>query len=431
MEGRGKPMIDPRDVTVVVQGPYHPDQTPACLASIARVLPGAEVILSAWKAGPPVPVGDLRADIVLLNEDPGAIDIHDVLSPEVERRTNITNTNLNRQIVSSRNGLALARRPYALKLRTDMTVEHTGFLDYAARFRDVPGPHKVFAERVVTTSARSPHRAFCFFVQDFCSFGRTDDMRRLWDAPLLPSRAELLALPVAERDARVLVPEQHILLSVLRQRLALPMRDALDRSPELIELTEQAIAGNLVCLDVRRFGVRTLKPSLAWVNEPGDIRYTWLWVLKASFAEYLSWCERHCDHDFTALIDGFRSEYEADTADIPLKNLLITEGGMLNPEALLWLGERAHREGRLEQASNAYGTLMRAGYDHHRLNYGVGVLHIQAGNPTAGVASIETALRKAPDFLPSYESLINYYRQVGDEANAARWQAELTQRRTS
>lgn len=426
------PAIDPREVSVVVQGPYHPEQTPACLASIARALPGAEVILSVWKAGPPVPVHELPAGTVLLNEDPGALDLHDVLSPEVERRTNIVVTNLNRQILSSRNGLALARRPYALKLRTDMTVEHTGFLDYAARFRGIPGPCRVFEERIVTTSARSPHRAFCFFVQDFCSFGLTADMRRLWDAPLLPPRDELLALPVAERDARVLVPEQHLLLSALRPGLAgspaAAMRSALDRTPELVELTEKAIAGNLVCLDVRRFGVRTLKPSLAWVNEPGDFRYTWLWVLKASFAEYLSWCERHCDHDFTPMIDAMRAEYEAEMADLPLKNLLVTDANTLNPEALLWLGEKAHREGRLEQAGNAYATLLRAGYDHHRLSYGIGVLQIQSGNPQSGVASLEAAARKAPDFLPCYESLVNYYRQIGDEAGIARWQEELRRR---
>lgn len=417
-------MIDPREVTVVVQGPWHPDQTPATLASIARALPGAEVVLSVWKAGPEFAAHAAGADTVLLNEDPGAVDIAGVLSPEVERRTNITNTNLNRQIVSTRNGLALARRPYALKLRTDMVLEHAGFLDHAARWQGIPGPLRALEERVVTTSARSPRRSFCFFVQDFCSFGRLDDMRRLWDIPLVPPRDALLALPQAERDARVLVPEQHILLSALRRRFELPMADALDSSPDLVEATEKAVAGNLVCLDVRRFGVRSLKPSLSWVNEPGDIRFTWLWILKASHAEFLSWCRRHCDHDFAPLVGAMGAEYGAELADVPVKDGLIVDGKALDAAALQAAGERMHREGRITPALNAYVTLLRAGMRSPRLLHHLGVAQVQSGDAAGGVANMELALRLQPDFLPACESLANHFRATGDAERADRWAAE-------
>lgn len=416
-----RPAISPRDVTVIVQGPWHPDQTPQVLDSVARVLPGAEVVLSVWKAGPDFAAHAAGADIVLLNEDPGAVNIAGVLSPEVERRTNITNTNLNRQIVSTRNGLALAGRPYALKLRTDMVLEHAGFLDHAARWRGIPGPLRALEERVVTTSARSPRRSFCFFVQDFCSFGRIGDMRRLWDIPLVPPRDALLALPPAERDARVLVPEQHILLSALRRRFELPMAGALDSSPDLIEASERAIAGNLVCLDVRRFGVRSLKPALGWVNEPGDIRFTWLWILKASHAEFLSWCRRHCDHDFTPLVAAMGAEYEAELADVPLKDRLIVGDKALDPRVLQEAGERVHREGRVVQARNAYITLMMAGVRNARLFHHLGVAQIQTGDAAGGVATLEEAHRLDPGFLPTCDSLAQHFRNAGDAERAARW----------
>jgi hypothetical protein len=414
-------MISPRDVSVIVQGPYHSDFTPECLASVARVLPGAQVVLSAWKGDPTPPPGEIQADVVLLNDDPGGVDLKDVLSPSLEYRTAIHYSNVNRQIASTRNGMALANRPYALKLRTDMALNSAGFLDLHSQYKDAPGPMRVFNNRIVTTNARSPRRSFAFFVQDFCSFGETDDMKIFWGCPLIPSRGDLLAMPQAERDARVLVPEQHFLLSAARRRHDIPLSDALDNSPALAELSEKFIAGNFVCADIRRFGARTLKPSLSWVNEAGNIRYTWLWILKASYAEFLTWCRRECDHDFGEIIRGVQEEFDSETADVSFKNLLITEGGRLNPEGLLWLGERSHREGRRDEALNAYVTLLRAGYAHHRLYYHLGVLQIQLGEGPLGVKSLLQAVETAPDFIPAYTALADYHAMAGRPEEAAEW----------
>jgi hypothetical protein len=356
-------MILPRDVSVVVQGPYHSDLTPRCLDSISAVLPGAEVILSVWRTGPMPPV-ELPVTTVVLNDDPGAVDLRGVLSPEVERRTNIAVTNVNRQIVSARNGIKLATRPYVLKLRTDMTVEDAGFLDVFERFRGVSGPLRVFGERIVATNARSPHRSYAFFVQDFTYFGTAEDMRLLWDCPLIPERAALLDLSLEEREARVLVPEQHFVLSALRHRYDIPLKNALHSTPEIRETAERAIAGNFACVDIRRFGVRTLKPSLGWVNEPGEIRYTWLWILKASTAEFLSWCDRHCGGSAAPLIASLGEEYGRDLAEVREKAELIFESGGLDPERLFSQGVRAQDEGRTDEAFNAYFTLLRAGYSN-------------------------------------------------------------------
>lgn len=417
-------MISPRDVSVIVQGPYHPEYTPQCLDGAARVLPGAQVILSVWKGDELPATANLRADAVLLNADPGGVDLKGVLSPLVEYRTAINFTNVNRQIETTRNGLDLARRPYALKLRTDMTLEHAGFLDLHAAFQDAPGPMRVFDGRITTTNARSPRRSFAWFVQDFCSFGRTDDMKTFWGCPHIPSREALLALPPAERDKLVLVPEQHFLISAARRRFDAPMASAVDSSPDIAAVAEKFIASNFVCADVRRFGVRTLKPSLSWVNEPGNIRYSWLWILKAGYAEFLSWCVRECDYDFTPMIEAMRAEYDAELADIAYKGVLVTEGGSLNPEGLLWLGEKSHREGRGDEALNAYVTLLRAGFNHHRLHYHLGVLQIQLGEGELGVKALLKAIELAPDFIPAYTALSDYYDMSGRGELAREWRAK-------
>lgn len=354
-------MIAARDIAVVVQGPWHPEQTPECLASLRRLMPGARIILSVWRGAPDFPAHRVEADAVVLNPDPGGVDLRGLLAPEIERGTAITTSNFNRQAASTLAGLRLADRPYALKLRTDMVLEHTGFLDYPDRFRNIPAPMAVFKERIITTNARSPRRSFAMFVQDFCSFGRTEDMETLWQADRHPSREALLALPREAREARVLVPEQQLVVSALRRNGPLSMDNALSNSLELAELTERAVASNFVCLDVRRFGVRTLKPSLAWVNEPTGYRLSWLWALKADYEEYLSWARRHCGVAVDDLIAACGDSYERAIADIAVKDRLLFAPNVLAPQALFEEAVRSFVDNRSDEALSGCITLHRAG----------------------------------------------------------------------
>ncbi len=354
-------MIAPRDVSVVVQGPWSPDQTPQALASVRAHLPGAQIVLSVWKQGPEFPAHAVDADTVLLNADPGAVDLRGLLHPDIEHRTATASSNFNRQANSTLAGLRLADRPYALKLRTDMVLEHAGFLAYPALFRGIPAPMRVFDERIVTTNARCPQRSFAMFVQDFCSFGRTEDMRLLWEAERHPSREALLAMPREEREERVLVPEQQLVVSALRRRHEVPMPNALAGGPALAELTERAVAGNFVCLDVRRFGVRTLKPSLDWVNSADAMRLSWLWILRAGYEEYLSWCRRHCGEAVDALIAACGDGYASAMEDVALKRRLVTGPNALAPQPLFDEALLCCLAGRGDDAMNGAITLHRAG----------------------------------------------------------------------
>ena len=50
--------IDPKEISVVIQGPLHLDQGPGiydCIESIKRHLPGAEIIVSTWLSEPALP----------------------------------------------------------------------------------------------------------------------------------------------------------------------------------------------------------------------------------------------------------------------------------------------------------------------------------------------------------------------------------------
>ena len=100
--------IKSKDISVVVQGAINSEVTPKCLESIRKYLPEAEIILSTWEGSDVV---RLDYDKLILNKDPGGADCS---------RDGKGINNCNRELVSTFEGLKLANRKYALKIRSDI-----------------------------------------------------------------------------------------------------------------------------------------------------------------------------------------------------------------------------------------------------------------------------------------------------------------------
>src|SRR5690242_7841279 len=102
--------VAPQDISFVIQGPVRAELADN-VGSIRALFPGAEIVLSTWQGKEP----DVEVDHVVVNQDPGATLWRD-------------NENTSRQIVSTRNGLLSASRPYAVKMRSDCVVTGDGFV---------------------------------------------------------------------------------------------------------------------------------------------------------------------------------------------------------------------------------------------------------------------------------------------------------------
>lgn len=189
-------LISGKNISVVVQGPIQRQDslTRRVLESVRTHLPDAELILSTWKGSD---VSGLNYDILLLNDDPGAIN---------------GNNNVNRQIVSTRNGLEKASRKYAMKLRTDTLLTGTGFLDAFERYPERRDDFKVFEHKIVipTLYTRNPLRvsfysglSFFFHPSDIFQFGLKTDLWSLWNIPLSTTFSRC-------------VPEQYIWITCLK-----------------------------------------------------------------------------------------------------------------------------------------------------------------------------------------------------------------------
>lgn len=175
-------MIPFSQISVVVQGPsLSPDGEllpglHRVLSSVRQYLPGAELILSTWNGSDAAAA--LNPDLLVMSPDPGGMRY---------RSGHAFENNVNRQIRSTLAGLRQATRPYALKLRSDLELTGTGFLDAAERFPARMGSHRVFQRRVVISSlftVNPQHGGITLFHPgDWVQFGLTADLLKLWKVP--------------------------------------------------------------------------------------------------------------------------------------------------------------------------------------------------------------------------------------------------------
>ncbi len=270
-------MIKSKDISVVVQGPIYKNETNICLKSIRKYLPGAEIILSTWQDSD---VSGLDYDVLLLNQDPG-------FTYTTKERT-IAN-NCNRQIVSTKNGLKVASRKYALKIRTDFEIVNTNFIKYFGKFKKYNESYKFLKERVVQGNAfvRDPELKWKAVLHpaDWWWFGLTEDLLDIYDIRLQ-----------TEKDTNYFddgllwqfPPEQYIWIEFLKKHgLDCKCKSYKHCSPYLIDETYKTFVNNLIIIEQNECGIKELKPD-AIHNYEGLLTYK----------KYLELYKTYCDPKF-------------------------------------------------------------------------------------------------------------------------------------
>jgi hypothetical protein len=166
--------IDSSQLTVLLQGPLREageDIASRAIESIREHFPHAQIVLSTTDSGPlPTYEG------VHVVADSSAVHFDDV---------NGNANNVNKLISSMAQGLAVASREYCLKLRTDHLVMGDRVLSLLGGGQEA----SLFEERVSVSNLflRNPTRLpYLFHLTDTLQFGRTQDLRKLWNIGLMP-----------------------------------------------------------------------------------------------------------------------------------------------------------------------------------------------------------------------------------------------------
>lgn len=248
--------IRSKDISVVIQGAVNRQYIENCLKSVRKYLPDAELILSTWKSSD---VTGLDYDKLLLNDDPGA----EIFTLRGEKQ------NQNRQILSTKHGIQKATRKYVLKMRSDMKIMGTNFLNYFGCHTKRNSKYKILKERILINSLytrdseippfKSNFYPFLFHVSDWVMFGLREDLLNIWDIDLAPepeTSRYFINHPTLYHDRECLTrwhAEQYIWLSFLKKNGVNVNYDNYQiYNEEIKEISEISIVNNTFLLEYKQ-----------------------------------------------------------------------------------------------------------------------------------------------------------------------------------
>ncbi len=256
------------NISVVVQGPVLPI-TKYCLKSIRKFLPNAEIILSTWNNSY---IMDLDYDKIVLNDEPEILgDMYLKNNPYNWSKPN----NMNKQIVSSFNGLKAATKEYALKFRTDFLLQSNQFIyDYFDILKVTPKRNKkwsIFKQRILTIGTGNAQEVgLLYHMSDFIAFGLKEDILELWNIPLIDKYyAQYCATNNLNDDIHYFrfryAAEQKLLLDNLdKYNISYKKPEVyFDKDDLMLEESNQALINNLIFYDYAKSKIFTKFEYLA------------------------------------------------------------------------------------------------------------------------------------------------------------------------
>ena len=302
--GGNNDKISSKDISIVIQGAIDKKclkNVLICLRSTRKMLPESEIILSTWKNTDAEILKIIKTtnekeklyDILLLNDDPGAIK-----SAFYHGKETKFNNNIFRQILSSREGLKKTTRKYALKMRNDFEMKNTNFLNYFDKFDDYRMDEmKIFKKRIVVSSIYTCKVFYknkgvlvqdnCFRFTDWWHFGLREDVLKLWDIHFENDPC-YKGLADDKKDKKVaekmLVPanyfheEQYLWGNLAKMNdIDFEMIDETDYKLRNAIISEKLLVNNAVVVDFEKSGFTMLKVARRFSSKEGLYHYyDWL-----------------------------------------------------------------------------------------------------------------------------------------------------------
>lgn len=267
-------MINSKDISVVIQGAISYPDIEMCIGSIRKYLQNAQIILSTWEGSK---TDGLDYDILLLNKDPGSFPCDDI--------ENSVPNNINRQIISTHNGLLKASRKYCLKIRSDFMLTSDNFIKIFEKkvYRD--NNYKFVKQPLVACNvySRNPRYRINQFrmpycVSDFFFFGLKEDLLTIFDGKLVSEKIDKEFFRIYPKRKKELkyknalcrfMPEQFIIINFAKKflnELHCDHRD--DCNIKGISLSEKIIINNFILVDKLDLSIVSLKTNLFTKGQP-------------------------------------------------------------------------------------------------------------------------------------------------------------------
>ncbi|HDR8988596.1 WavE lipopolysaccharide synthesis family protein [Burkholderia vietnamiensis] len=241
------------DITLVFQGPWNASLHEN-VERARETLPGAAIVIGS--TDPRVKNDVVEGAQVALVQDPGEL-------PAYKRGRNAPVNNVNRQIASSRAGLARVKTPYAVKIRTDCSIRAKGFIDiYEHIARESGNSARLLASSIYTLHPEGIE-ALPFHVSDWFFFGETSVLHEYFDVPLMSSQDanwygtenhDIRANHFARQYRSRWSPEQYIAVENARKGGYVVPSHLGDTRSEVIDSYALFLAEKFVICDLSEFG---------------------------------------------------------------------------------------------------------------------------------------------------------------------------------
>lgn len=294
-------MIKSKDISVVVQGPINRFETKKCLKSIRKYLPDSEIILSTWEDSD---VKDLDYDVLIENKDPG--------TTQTGTHHNLpTYNNLNRQLLSTQEGLKKCSRKYVLKLRSDFILSSNKFLNYFDKFSNRNEKYVLFKNKIITSCLVSrftiKHQneqiPIPFHISDWWFFGLKQDIETYFlGTPLVVEPEFSNYFSIKENFNKKtpynkvkfkFAPEQYFAYECFNRHFDVHMEDASDVNTEIIEKSRKLIINNFIILEYNHSGIYTNKYSYSKNESFSGEQYIGLYNFYRYELEYKKYCDKN------------------------------------------------------------------------------------------------------------------------------------------
>jgi hypothetical protein len=270
-------------ISFCIQGPVAfgldgSNQTLNLLASIRRFFPGSPVVFSTWVGQPVEGFEDCK---LVVSPDPGS---------GLRIAGDSQQNNINRQILSTRAGLAEVQTEYAVKLRSDLLF-HKGVLAVVlARLPETPGGNLTFFERYVLVLDRltfDPRKKAnpVLHVTDHFQAGLTADIKAYWSQPFMSEAEEGWFLKDPSMSSGYFPrfrAEQYFWKNLVASHTSFELESSETAENELPWSTVDTFKNNLIPLKFPSIGLTIQKAAHHW---------TWKdsWVSSTYAYTYLDW----------------------------------------------------------------------------------------------------------------------------------------------
>lgn len=268
--------MDERDVTFVFQGPeVIVDGENSTFAGIKRtreIFPQSPIIFSTWEGTDTFRYIELNVEIVL-SEDPG--------SCYRDKRNKIL-MNLNRQLISSAQGISRVSTPYSVKLRSDLFPLNRKILDcfgmpevFLPRNNDYAYTTKRVLVLDVTSIDPRLEEPLPFHPCDWLYAGLTTDLQIFFPLDRKSEEKQISEFyennikpannPFISSSARY-HPESWIFVEAMRMFKNINFEHVSDLGQENIDLSEKLIFNNLCIVSLRKIGFKSAKHNIQIIN---------------------------------------------------------------------------------------------------------------------------------------------------------------------